>query len=123
MFRRLRGFENRWTWGTLPGFDLGRPSGVCVIAVLSPLGLAHLPLGTHTLRCGLHSCAASRLSTAALLHFFSGREAMTQTPPGLSHLFHSSQRGAGPSWIAPSGLALCPYLCTAVEVVAPDTSA
>ena len=36
MFRRLRGFENRWTWGTLPGFDLGRPSGVCVIAVLSP---------------------------------------------------------------------------------------
>src|ERR1039457_7464992 len=49
----------------------------------APSGLRHVPLPTHGLRRGLHSCAASRLLIEPVLHFSNAKSAMTQTPPGL----------------------------------------
>src|ERR1035441_7906161 len=49
----------------------------------APSGLRHVPLPTHGLRRGLHSCAASRLLIESVLHFSNAKSAMTQTPPGL----------------------------------------
>ena len=64
--------------------ELGRPSGICVVASLSPLrGLLNSHWATHGLRRGLHSCAASRLGTGRQSHFLRHNRAMAQTPPGL----------------------------------------
>jgi hypothetical protein len=40
----------------------GGLTAFCVVTILTPLwGLLNCPFATHSLRCGLHSCAASRL--------------------------------------------------------------
>jgi hypothetical protein len=59
---------------------------LCRSFSFAPLGLALVPLSTHRLRRGLHSCAASRLDSVSPAHFSDNDPAMTQTPPGLESL-------------------------------------
>ena len=61
-----------------PDFVGLEPGRSCSFA---PPGLAHFPPGTHGLRRGLHSYAASRLIIGLLFHFSDDQRAMAQTPP------------------------------------------
>jgi hypothetical protein len=58
-------------WGT-------EPVGVGAAASYAPSGLANIALGTHGLRRGLQSFAASRLESPDLFHLLSVRRATTR---------------------------------------------
>src|ERR1035438_1259685 len=86
---------------------------LCRSCSFAPSGLCHVPLPTHGLRRGLHSCAASRPLIEPVLHFSNAKSAIAQTPHGTWRIFSTlpQRRGAGKSLIAPPGLGIVKTLC------------